>query len=180
MNIIATHVAEIKDSTEEQRTRHRKYLEEITPKIALMKSAKKRAKLTRRILKVQEDWLFWQAAERKQLDQYEEQGMFSKPVPIPQDANCLPFLWTYVLKDDGTRKARAPCNGSPRMQGTVTLGETYAASLDQTASKIFWSRSTERGNIVVGADASNAFAEASAPKAPLYLRLDNQSSTMIK
>ena len=100
--------------------------------------------------------------------------MFTQPVPIPPEANCLPFLWTYVLKDDGTRKARAPCNGSPRMQGTVTLGDTYAASLDQTASKIYWAMSTEKGHIVVGADASNAFAEAPAPKAPLYMRLDHQ------
>ena len=80
-----------------------------------MKSAKKKAKLTRRILKVQEDWVLWQDAEHKQLDQYEEQVMFSNPVPIPHDANCLPFLWTYVLKDDGTRKVSDPCNGSPRM-----------------------------------------------------------------
>ena len=100
--------------------------------------------------------------------------MFSKPTPIPPDANHLPFIWTYVIKDDGTRKARAPCNGSPRMQGTVTLGETYAASLDQTASKIFWALSADKGHIVIGADASNAFAEAPAPKAPLYMDLDHQ------
>ena len=144
------------------------------PTISTMKSAKKKAKLTRRILKVQQDWKLWEAAEHKQLRQYEEQGMFSEPVQIPPDANCLPFIWTYVLKDDGTRKTRAPCNGSPRMQGTVTLGETYAASLDQTASKIFWARSAETGHIVIGADASNAFAEAPAPLAPLYMTLDHQ------
>ena len=32
----------------------------------------------------------------------------------------------------------------------------------------------KKGHIVVGADASNAFAEAPAPKAPIYLRLDTQ------
>ena len=100
--------------------------------------------------------------------------MFSQPVPIPEDANSLPFIWAYVLKDDGTRKARAPCNGSPRMQGTVTIGETYAASLDQTASRIFWALSATSNHIVIGADASNAFAEAPAPQAPLYMTLDSQ------
>ena len=125
LNIVAKHVAEIKDSVEEQGERHRKYIDAIIPQVANMKSAKKKAKLTRRLLKVQEDWNLWKGAENKQLDQYEEQGMFSKPVPIPHNANCLPFLWTYVLKDDGTRKARAPCNSSPRMQGTVTLGESH-------------------------------------------------------
>ena len=60
------------------------------------------------------------------------------------------------------------------MQGTVTLGDTYAASLDQTASKIFWAMSAGKGHIMVGADVSNAFTEALAPKAPLYLRIDTQ------
>ena len=60
------------------------------------------------------------------------------------------------------------------MQGTVTLGETYAASLDQTASKIFWAISATSNHIVIGADASNAFAEAPAPLAPLYMSLDTQ------
>ena len=100
--------------------------------------------------------------------------MFSLPVAIPPDSNTLPFIWTYVIKDDGTKKARAPCNGSARMQGTVTLGETYAASLDQTAARIFWALSASKGHIVIGADASNAFAEAPAPLAPLYMKLDRQ------
>ena len=77
-----------------------------------MKSTKKRARLTRKILKKQDDWFDWEASERKQLQQYEDQGMFSEPVPIPRDANCLPFMWTYLIKDDGTKKVRAPCNGS--------------------------------------------------------------------
>ena len=174
MNIIAKHIAEIKLNKEEQNEMHQQYLETIQPTLAPLKSAKKKAKLTRKILKTQEDWHQWETAEHKQLQQYHEQGMFSEPQHIPSDANCLPFMWTYVLKDDGTRKARAPCNGSPRMQGTVTLGETYAASLDQTASKIFWSISATTGHIVIGADASNAFAEAPAPLAPLYMKLDTQ------
>ena len=100
--------------------------------------------------------------------------MFSKPMPIPPNANCLPFIWTYILKTCGTKKARGVCNGSPRMKGTVTMGETYAASLNQVPSKIFWALSAIHNNIVIGADASNAFAEAPAPAAPLYMSLDRQ------
>ena len=66
------------------------------------------------------------------------------------------------------------------MKGTVTLGETYAASLDQTCAKIFWALNAVKGNIVVGADASNAFAEAPAPCAPLYMKLDSQFHTWWK
>ena len=93
---------------------------------------------------------------------------------IPPDASALPFIWTYVVKDDGTKKARAPCNGAPQMQGTVTLGEAYVASLDQTAARIFWVLSVSKGHIVIGVDASNTFAEAPAPLAPLYMKLDTQ------
>ena len=116
LNVVAKHIADIKDNIAEQGITHQRYLQAILPSISAIKSAKKKAKLTRRILKVQTDWLDWEAAEHKQLQQYEDQGMFSDPVEVPPDANYLPFIWTYVLKDDGTKKARAPCNGSPRMQ----------------------------------------------------------------
>ena len=92
--------------------------------------------------------------------------------PVPPDVNHLSFLWTYVLKDDDTRKARVPCNGSPRIQGVVTLGKTYSASPDQMAATIFWAISAKVGHIVIGADASDEFSEASAPHASLYMKLD--------
>ena len=99
--------------------------------------------------------------------------MFSTSTEIPEDANCLPFIWTYMVKDDGTKKARCVYNGSPRMKGTVTLGQTYAASLDQTYAKIFWPLNVAKGNIAVDADASNAFAESPPPTALLYMKLDS-------
>ena len=60
------------------------------------------------------------------------------------------------------------------MKGTVTLGETYTASLDQTVARIFWAMAAYNNNIVIGADASNAFAEAPTPTAPLNMSLDTQ------
>ena len=174
LNVIAKHITEMKINDEERQAKHQQYLKAIQPSISTIKSTKKKAKLTRKLLKGQLDWNEWQQAEFKQLDQYDTQGMFSPPQPIPAGTNKLPFLWTYVIKDDGTKKARAPCNGSPRMQGTVTLGETFAASLDQTASRLFWALSAVKNHIVIGADASNAFAEAPAPIAPLYMTLDAQ------
>jgi len=65
--------------------------------------------------------------------------MFGTPTPIPNDANTLQFIWTYLVNACGTKKAH---NGSPRMKGTVTLGETYAASLDQACAKIVWALNT--------------------------------------
>jgi hypothetical protein len=95
-------------------------------------------KLTRRYLLKQPDWDDWKSSEHKQLNQYESQGTFSEPCPLPDGANCLPLLWTYLIKDCGTKKARCVCNGSNKMKGSVTLRNTYAGALEQTGSRIFW------------------------------------------
>jgi deoxyuridine 5'-triphosphate nucleotidohydrolase len=142
------------------------------PKGSKLAALKKRKKLTRRFLKQQDDWDDWIKSERKQLNQYEDQGTFGSPCKQPPNSNVLPLLWTYLIKDCGTKKARCVCNGSPKMKGTVTLGDTYASSLDQTGSRIFWAATAINNYITIGADASNAFAEAPAPKAPLYVTID--------
>ena len=92
--------------------------------------------------------------------------MFFKPMEVPPEANYLPFIWTYILKDDETRKAREPCNGSPRLQCTATLGKTYATISDHTASKIFCAISAEKGHTVIGADAFNAFFRSTGIPCP--------------
>ena len=153
LNIISQHLAFIKLDNEAKNERHKKYLDAIIPQVHALKSKKKRAKLTRKILKQQQDWNEWLMSEHKQLQQYEDQGMFSEPTRIPDGTNCLPFICTYIVKECGTKKARGVCNGSPRMKGTVTMGNTYAASLDQTCAKMFWAINNAEGNIVVGADA---------------------------
>ena len=135
-------------------------------------SIKKRKKLTRRWLRQQADWSDWKASEFKQLDQYKAQGTLLEPTTLPKGANLLPLLWTYLIKDCGTKKARCVCNGSPKMKGTVTMGNTYAGSLDQTGSRIFWAATAINNYITIGADVSNAFAEAPPPKAPLYVKID--------
>ena len=100
--------------------------------------------------------------------------MFDKPTKLPRNANLFHLLWTYLIKDDKTKKARCVCNGSTNMRGSVTLAETYAGSFDQVASKVFWAAAAINNSIVVGVDAANAFAEAGAPKAPLYVTIDKQ------
>lgn len=129
-------------------------------------------KLTRRYLVTQTDWSEWRSSEAKQLQQYEDQGTFGDPEPYPKGANLLNLLWTYNIKDDGRKKARCVCNGAPNQKGTVTLGETYAASLEQSGARVFWATAALRNMIIMGADASNAFAEAPPPKAPLYVKVD--------
>ena len=131
-------------------------------------------KITRQFLCTQKTVHLWEQSEFKQLDQYHKQGMFGSPCKKPYHCNILPLLWVYLIKTDGTLKARCVCNGSPRQKGTVTLGYTYAATVDQAGSRTFWALSALHNNIVIGADATNAFGEAQAPKAPLFVTIDEQ------
>ena len=131
--------------------------------------SKRKSKLTRRKLIKCSDWDDWESSEFKQLDQYFEQGTFGEPEPLPEGCHVLNLLWTYLIKDDGRKKARCVCNGSKKMRGTVTLAETYASSLEQTGARIFWAATALNNFITIGADAANAFAEAPPPVAPLYV-----------
>ena len=120
------------------------------------------------------DWDDWKQSEFQQLDQYIQQQMFGKPTKLPHGANLIHLLWTYIIKDDNTKKSRCVCNGSSRMTGSVTLAETYAGSLDQSSSKVFWVASATNNSVVIGTDAANAFVEAGAPKAPIFVPIDKQ------
>ena len=98
--------------------------------------------------------------------------MFSEPQPIPKEANSLPSMWIYIIKDNWRKKVRAPCNGSSRIHGTVTIGEIYAASLDHTVAHIFWALIATSNHITMGADASKVFVENPESIAPLYMSPD--------
>ena len=164
LNIMAQHLQNIKEEINTQRFINGD--DGITPTVN---------KLTRKTLKQASDWSEWKTAEYKQLDMYEEQNTFGPPCELPPGANVLNLLWTYVFKEhENRRKARCVCNGAKNRRGCVTMAETFASSLEQTGSRIFWATSAMNNYIVVGADASNAFAEAPPPKAPLYVYLDTQ------
>ena len=99
--------------------------------------------------------------------------MFSHPGPLPStntDFSILPMIWVYLIKTDGRKKARCVANGAPHLKDTITLAATYAACLDQSACRLFWSIAAIKNKKVFSADAQNAFAEAPPPKSPLYLK----------
>jgi hypothetical protein len=120
-----------------------------------------------------DDWNEWEKGQFNQLDMYWNQGMFSNPLPLPKNSNALQMLWRFNLKACGTKKSRMVCNGTPHQQGTVTLGHTYANALDAASERLFWAIVANEGLLAIGADVSNAFAEAPAPKAPLFLYIDD-------
>jgi hypothetical protein len=122
-------------------------------------------------LKQRPDWHLWCKARYKMLNSYQDQGMFSDPMPTPADANIHHMLWRYTIKMCGTRKAQMVCDGSAR-QDTITLGHTFANSLDAPSEQLFWAIVAKKGLVAFGADCSNAFAEAPPPKHPLFMRID--------
>jgi hypothetical protein len=105
------------------------------------------------------------------LNSYQDQGMFSEPMEAPDKANIHHMPWRYVYKMCGMRKASMVCDGSAR-QGTITLGHTFAKSLDAASERLFWTTMAQKGLTAYGADVSNAFAEAPPPVNPLYMRID--------
>jgi hypothetical protein len=120
-----------------------------------------------------DNWSEWQQGIYKQLDMYWNQGMFSTPMTLPQNANALHILWQYNLKACRTKKCRMVCNGSPRQKGTITIRHTYANALDAASEHLFWAIVATENFIAIRADVSNAFAEAPTPQAPLFLYIDD-------
>lgn len=127
---------------------------------------------TWRQIKQRPDLAEWKTKRYKMLDDYHQQGMFSAPMKKPKNANVHHMLWRYLIKQDGTKKARMVCDGSPR-QGTITLGHTYANSLMAASERMFWALVATHNLVAYGADVTNAFAEAPPPVHPLFLYIDD-------
>jgi len=123
---------------------------------------------TKKQVQQRSDWEEWRQSSHKQLDQYQSQGMFSEPLQLPTNCSASYMHWTYTLEFCGTRKSRMVCDGA-RNRSTTTLGHTYANSLDAASERLFWALVAQRSLIAVGADVSNAFAEADGPKQPVYI-----------
>ena len=134
-------------------------------------------KLTRRILLQQEDWPEWNESEFLQLDQYAKQHMFGEPCKVTKTSAVFNLIWTYVIKElDGRKKARCTCDGSTRGGQVRVLDHTFANSIDQTGSRIFYGVAAAENLLIFGADVSNAFGEAPAPKQGFYIRPDKAFS----
>ena len=130
-------------------------------------------KLTRRQLLQQDDWEDWRKAEHIQLDCYETQYMFGTPCPPTKRSAIFNLIWSYAIKvEDNRRKARCTCDGSTRGGAVRVFDHTYANSIDQTSSRIFYALAAAEGLLCFGSDVSNAFGEAPPPKQGFFIRPD--------
>lgn len=86
----------------------------------------------------------------------------------------LPFVWTYLLKDETSPKSRGTCNEGKYYSRAITMADTYTSCVEQPVSCMFWSLAVLNGMTVIGADAGNTFTEADPPEDPLFLSIDDQ------
>ncbi|KAI2502314.1 hypothetical protein MHU86_12118 [Fragilaria crotonensis] len=134
---------------------------------------------TRAQLRKRPDYNEWRQSEWQQHNKFALQNMFGKPIPRPDHAIVLPFVWNYSIKEDPItgvpkRKARGTCNGGKRYGKAVTVAETYATCVEQPACRLYWAVTASEGLLAMGADAGNAFAEAPPPEEPFFMKIDDQ------
>merc|ERR1712086_175891 len=130
-------------------------------------------KLTRGKLLRGTEWEEWHESEWKQLDQYDEQGMFGDPVRIKSMDAVFRLVWTYNVKAlDQRKKARCAYDGSTRADQVRVLDHTYAGCIDHTSSRLFYAQSAVEIMLVYGADVTNAFGDALPPKQGLQIMPD--------
>lgn len=123
--------------------------------------------LTRSFLKKQSDWMVWSLSEIKQLN------LCGDPVSRPHKCNVLPLIWTNLVTNYGTKKARYVCNGSPTRKGSVSLAYTKAATLGQLDARACWSITTINNYLACGSNATNEFGESPPPpNGPLYVNIN--------
>ena len=73
-------------------------------------------KLPRKLLIDTPEWDRFLKSECKQLNWYKEAGMFGDPIPAKEWMTVLPWVWTYLQKENpltgiDAPKARGTCNG---------------------------------------------------------------------
>ena len=136
---------------------------------------------TRAKLCKHDDFETWQQSEWLQHDKYKLQNMFGDPIRRPIDAIVLPFVWTYMEKEDPLTgivkpESQASCNGRKRYGKAVTVAETYAtaACVKQPACRTYWGIAASESLVAMGADTGNAFAEAPPATQVFCMRIDEQ------
>lgn len=166
---------DIKFTTDEPLTYQDLLFFSITDESVLNKITKQ-SKLTRRKLERvnAKEWSEWLDAEKAMLDDYENKQMYGKPIKLPDGAVVMKSLWTYVVKADGRKKARQVCNGSPRFVQGSLFRNKYSGCIEQIGFRLFIALAALNNYIIVGLDATNAFANSPPPSQSTYMEIDTQ------
>jgi len=124
------------------------------------------------------NWSQWDTACDKQLEAHYTASAFLDPIPRPEHIpgirlNILHIHWTFAIKDDGTRKARATMDGSKRAAPWLRVAvKTYASCVGQASMKLFFAISAVTNKVVTIADTTNAYQQSPPPTKPCFLEID--------
>ena len=134
LNIIAHHLNEI--NTNVDLWPNKKDWPQLLDSPEIIPTQLKVNKLRRKLLKETDEWASFLKSEWKQLNQYKDAGMFGKSVLAKHWMMVLPWVWTYLQKENpltgiDAPKARDAYNGGPQHGEAVTLAETYAVCVEQ-------------------------------------------------
>jgi hypothetical protein len=99
--------------------------------------------------------------------------MLGNPVAASDGDAIFHLIWICNFKVvHGCKKAWCICDGSTGSGQVLVLAKTYANCTEQTSAQLFYVVAMTENLVAFGADISNAFAEASPPKQPLFIRPD--------
>ncbi len=76
----------------------------------------------------------WRQSKFQQHNKFAVQNMFGDPIPHPEHAIILAFVWNYCIKEGPITgapkcKACATCHGGKCYSNAATVAETYASYL---------------------------------------------------
>ena len=105
--------------------------------------------------------------------------MYGEPIPRPSDPKAIILRphWQYKVKNNGTRRSRNCCDGSPRAAPALHgIASTYSSCVEQPVQQLFFALSAHRGHGVYGGDAMDAYAHSPPPAVPTYVVIDEEYS----
>eukprot|EP00957_Ditylum_brightwellii_P076941 5848062-Ditylum_brightwellii.AAC.1 len=130
--------------------------------------------LTLAKLKKEVDCREWLAAKKTQLDSMEDLGMYGEPTYAPKCTKILYSVWTYMMKHDGREKAQNCCNRSVLKGKGVDYAYTYSSCASHVGMTLFAASAVWNNYLIIGVDATNAFAQSPPPTESIYMRVDDQ------
>eukprot|EP00957_Ditylum_brightwellii_P099281 7562498-Ditylum_brightwellii.AAC.1 len=139
-----------------------------------------KAILTRSKLKKKVDWGEWLASKKTQLDNMEDLEMYGEPTYAPKGAKSMCSICTYMIKHDGRKKAGNCCSGSVLKGKGVDYAHTYSSCASQVGMKLFTAIAAWNNYFIIGADATNSFAQSPPPTEPTYMRIGDHYADWYK
>jgi hypothetical protein len=101
----------------------------------------------------------WLAAVDRERQALERMNCFGPPVILPEGKKATTTGYLFVVKADGTKKARHVYKYTP-FNGHFDSQETYSPVVDKAVLRMFFAEAMSRQMVIVQADATNAYINA--------------------